>query len=39
MTQGVLAYKYEEEKTETGMTGLAELPVYQSLKKSSAIKP
>jgi len=26
MTQGLLPYKYEEEKKNTGMTGLAGLP-------------
>jgi hypothetical protein len=31
MAQGVLAYKYEEEKTSTGMTSLAGLPVYLDL--------
>jgi len=31
MAQGVLAYKYEEEKTTTGMTALAGLPVYLDL--------
>ncbi len=31
MAQGVLAYKYEEEKRDTGMTGLAGLPVYLDL--------
>jgi hypothetical protein len=31
MAQGVLAYKYEEEKTNTGMTALAGLPVYLDL--------
>ena len=31
MTQGVLPYKYEEEKKDTGMTGLAGLPVYLDL--------
>jgi len=31
MPQGVLAYKYEEEKRDTGMTGLAGLPVYLDL--------
>jgi len=28
MTQGVLPFKYEEEKTQIGMTSLAGLPVY-----------
>jgi len=31
MAQGVLSFKYEEEKRETGMTGLAGLPVYLDL--------
>jgi hypothetical protein len=31
MAQGVLAYKYEEEKTDAGMTALAGLPVYLDL--------
>jgi hypothetical protein len=31
MPQGVLPYKYEEEKTNTGMTALAGLPVYLDL--------
>lgn len=31
MPQGVLPYKYEEEKTESGMTALAGLPVYLDL--------
>ena len=31
MAQGVLSYKYEEEKTNTGMTALAGLPVYLDL--------
>jgi hypothetical protein len=31
MAQGVLPFKYEEEKKETGMTGLAGLPVYLDL--------
>jgi len=31
MAQGVLAFKYEEEKHDTGMTGLAGLPVYLDL--------
>jgi hypothetical protein len=31
MAQGVLPYKYEEEKKDTGMTGLAGLPVYLDL--------
>jgi hypothetical protein len=31
MSQGVLGFKYEEEKHETGMTGLAGLPVYLEL--------
>jgi len=31
MPQGILPYKYEEEKTSTGMTSLAGLPVYLDL--------
>jgi hypothetical protein len=31
MPQGILPYKYEEEKTESGMTALAGLPVYLDL--------
>jgi hypothetical protein len=31
MSQGILGFKYEEEKHETGMTGLAGLPVYLDL--------
>ncbi len=31
MPQGVLPYKYEEEKTTSGMTALAGLPVYLDL--------
>ena len=31
MPQGILPYKYEEEKTDTGMTGLAGLPIYLDL--------
>jgi hypothetical protein len=31
MPQGVFSYKYEEEKTSTGMTALAGLPVYLDL--------
>ncbi len=31
MTQGVLSFKYEEEKKETGMTALGGLPVYLDL--------
>ncbi len=31
MAQGVLPFKYEEEKRDTGMTWLAELPVYLDL--------
>jgi hypothetical protein len=31
MAQGVLPYKYEEEKTQSGMTALAGLPVYLDL--------
>jgi hypothetical protein len=31
MSQGVLGFKYEEEKRDTGMTGMAGLPVYLDL--------
>jgi len=31
MAQGVLPYKYEEERSESGMTGLAGLPIYLDL--------
>ena len=31
MAQGVLPYKYEEEKTQSGITALAGLPVYLDL--------
>jgi hypothetical protein len=31
MTQGVLSFKYEEEKKETGMTAMGGLPVYLDL--------
>jgi hypothetical protein len=31
MPQGILPYKYEEEKTEAGITALAGLPVYLDL--------
>ncbi|WP_041279548.1 IS1380 family transposase [Desulfobacula toluolica] len=33
MTQGVLPFKYEEEKSQTGITALASLPVYLDLAK------
>ena len=31
MSQGILGFKYEEEKHDTGMTGLAGLPAYLDL--------
>ena len=31
MPQGILSYKYEEEKTTSGMTAIAGLPVYLDL--------
>jgi hypothetical protein len=31
MSQGILGFKYEEEKHDTGMTGLAGLPIYLDL--------
>jgi hypothetical protein len=37
MAQGVLGFKYEEEKHETGMTGLAGLPVYLDLMKAMSL--
>ncbi|MCP4718379.1 MAG: IS1380 family transposase, partial [Desulfobacteraceae bacterium] len=33
MTQGVLPFKYEREKNDTGMTALAGLPIYLDLAK------
>jgi len=33
MAQGVLPFKYENEKTNTGMTALAGLPAYLDLAK------
>ena len=33
MSQGVLPFKYEEEKIETGMTAMAGLPLYLDLAK------
>jgi hypothetical protein len=33
MTQGILPFKYEEEKTQTGMTAHAGLPIYLDLAK------
>ncbi len=37
MSQGVLGFKYEEEKHATGMTGLAGLPVYLDLMKAMGL--
>jgi hypothetical protein len=37
MSQGILGFKYEEEKHETGMTGLAGLPVYMDLIKAMGL--
>jgi hypothetical protein len=34
MAQGILGFKYEEEKHDTGLTGLAGLPVYLDLMKA-----
>ena len=31
MAQGILPFKYEKEKRESGMTGLAGLPIYLDL--------
>ena len=33
MTQGILGFKYKEERHDTGLTGLAGLPVYLDLMK------
>ena len=33
MTQGIVPFKYEEQKKDTGMTALAGLPVYLDLAK------
>jgi hypothetical protein len=38
MAQGVLPFKYEEEKKDTGMTGLAGLPVYMDLASVMGLK-
>ena len=38
MSQGVLGFKYEEEKHDTGMTGLAGLPVYLDLMKAMGLQ-
>jgi len=37
MSQGVLGFKYEEEKHDTGMTGLASLPVYLDLPHATGL--
>jgi len=37
MAQGVLPFKYEEEKKDTGMTALAGLPVYLDLAYRSGL--
>jgi hypothetical protein len=37
MSQGVLGFKYEEEKQSTGMTGLAGLPVYLDLMRAMGL--
>ena len=34
MAQGILGFKYEEEKQDTGMTGLSGLPIYLDLMKA-----
>ena len=36
MAQGILPFKYETEKSTTGMTALAGLPVYLDLAKALA---
>lgn len=38
MSQGVLGFKYEEEKHDTGMTGLAGLPLYLDLMKAMGLQ-
>jgi hypothetical protein len=38
MSQGVLGFKYEEEKQDTGMTGMAGLPVYLDLIKAMGLQ-
>jgi hypothetical protein len=38
MAQGVLGFKYEEEKRDTGMTGLAGLPIYLDLTSVMGLK-
>jgi hypothetical protein len=37
MPQGVLGFKYEEEKHDTGMTGLAGLPIYLDLMQAMGL--
>lgn len=37
MAQGLLPFKYEEEKKETGMTGLAGLPLYLELAQKAGL--
>ena len=37
MSQGVLGFKYEEEKRDSGMTGLAGLPVYLDLASAMGV--
>ena len=37
MAQGILGFKYEEEKHDTGMTGLSGLPVYLELMKAMGL--
>jgi hypothetical protein len=37
MAQGVLGFKYEQEKHDTGMTGLAGLPVYLDLMRAMGL--
>jgi hypothetical protein len=37
MSQGVLSFKYEEEKHDTGMTGLAGLPIYLDLMQAMGL--
>lgn len=37
MAQGILGFKYEEEKHDTGVTGLAGLPVYLDLMQAMGL--
>jgi len=39
MAQGILPFKYEEEKKNTGMTSLAGLPIYLELAQKAGFRP